>query len=85
MCLVVDNLAMDSLLNPVEGQDPWVWAVDVEYEDSADGEHVDKEYSGYFKVAISSLVTELWPMLAGPGMSGVELYHTADPIWKYAI
>jgi hypothetical protein len=81
--MVVDEAAMRSLLEPVEGQEPWVWAVDVHHEFTENQD--ESEYPGYFKVAISSLVPDLWPMLAGPEMPPQELWPFARPIWKSAV
>lgn len=83
MCLAVESDAMDSLLNPVPDQEPWVYAVDVSF----DFEHLDDvavgEYPGFFPVAISALAPELYPMLAVQ-MSPRELWPMAKPIWKSA-
>jgi hypothetical protein len=83
MCMVVDEAAMRSLLEPVEGQEPWVWAVDVHHEFTENQDQ--SEYPGYFKVAIPSLLPDLWPMLAGPEMPPQELWPFAKPIWKSAV
>lgn len=83
MCLMLDEKAMDSLLEPVEGQDPWLWAVDVDYD--FDGEQTEDGYPGRFKVAIEFMVSELWPMLAGTSLQAEHLWQFANPIFKSAV
>lgn len=83
MCLMLDEEAMASLLEPVEGQEPWVWAVDVNYD--FNGAQTEDGYPGQFKVAIDALISELWPLLAGTGMQPENLWPSANPIWKSAI
>jgi hypothetical protein len=79
MCLILDEEAMSSLLEPVEGQDAWVWAIDVHYD--FDGTNTEEGgYPGRFKVANSALLGELWPMLISLGPE--SLWSFADPIWK---
>jgi hypothetical protein len=79
MCLVLDKEATSSLLEPVEGQNAWVWAVDVYYD--FDGTNAEEDgYLGRFKVAINALIGELWPMLIG--QEPESLWSFADPIWK---
>lgn len=80
-CLAVDHEAMESLLHPKSGEDPWVWAVDTAYDFEApqgDG------YHGHIKVAITSVVTEFYPLIAGSSISGAELWSFAKPVWKHA-
>lgn len=84
MCLAVENDAMDSLLNPVPGQEPWVYAIDTSFDFEHSQDIPVGEYPGFFPVAISSLVPELYPMLAGPQMDPRELWPFAKPIWKSA-
>lgn len=85
MCLAVETDAMDSLLDPVPGQEPWVYAIDTSF----DFEHPDDEnmdgYPGFFKVAIEALVPELYPFIAGAQMDPRELWQPRKPIWKHAI
>lgn len=83
MCLMLDEEAMASLLEPVEGKDPWVWAVDVSYD--FDGAQMEDGYPGRFKVAIDSLISDLWPLLAGSSMQPKSLWQPENSIWKSAI
>ncbi|KAH9206726.1 hypothetical protein DL95DRAFT_347250 [Leptodontidium sp. 2 PMI_412] len=83
MCLMLDEEAMASLLEPVEGKDPWVWAVDVSYD--FDGAQMEDGYPGRFKVAIDSLISDLWPLLAGSSMQPESLWQPENSIWKSAI
>lgn len=84
MCLALDHDAVSSLLEPVQGQAPWVWAVDVHHDFQTPDSAV-QEYPGYFKVAISSLIPDLYPMLAGPHMQPRELWPLAKPISMSAV
>lgn len=90
MVLVADKAAVDSLLFPTPGQEPWVWAVDVDFgfqigDQPPQGEPPTDRYPGYFRVALLAAVTELWPLLKGPGASGRELWNPDIRVWEGVI
>jgi hypothetical protein len=59
---------------------PWVLAVDVEYDDNKDDQ--DENYKGSIKVAVSSLINHLFPVLATDRMAPEELIPAGnDEIW----
>ncbi|KAJ5724338.1 hypothetical protein N7488_002373 [Penicillium malachiteum] len=76
MCLVVDSAVMDSITS----DKPWVYALDLsfDHESSVGGE----EYPGDFRVAVDSVLTELYPMLTA--MTSPELWAGDDRIWESA-
>ena len=80
MCLVVDKTAMESLLNPVAGEEPWVIAMDLSFDYSS--EVPEGEYPGYFRVAVDSVIPEFYPFVSI--MTPPELWASADPIWVSA-
>ncbi|PWY90626.1 hypothetical protein BO94DRAFT_545347 [Aspergillus sclerotioniger CBS 115572] len=80
MCLVVDKNAMESLLNPVAGEDPWVIAMDLSFDHSR--EVPEGEYPGYFRVAVDSVIPEFYPFVSI--MTPPELWASANPIWVSA-
>ena len=61
---------------------PFVMAVDVHY-DSAEKveEDCDEGFEGFFKVAILSLLPELYPALASNGWGPEDLCRHARPIF----
>ena len=61
---------------------PFVLAVDVDH-DPAAAEN-EEGYEGYFKVAISSLRTDLYPPLAATMLAPEELWPFAKPIFEDA-
>ena len=80
MCLLVDKATIASV---TEAQPtPYVHAVDVEYVE--DDESNEEGYQGHFKVAISSLLPDLYPPLGMHSMAPTELWPFADPIFKDA-
>lgn len=80
MCLVVDKASMASV---ADGNAlPFVVAVDVDHDPTA-GES-EEGYEGHFKVAISSLLPDLYPPLASKGLRPDELWPFAKPIFKDA-
>lgn len=82
-CIAVDHDAMNSLIHTKEGEDPWVWAVDTAFDfDAAPAQ--EGEYPGYFKVAVTSVIPEFFPVVAKDTMSGPEVWSFAKPLWKYA-
>lgn len=84
-CLAVDQEAMNSLLHPKADEDPWVWAVDTEYDfEDTEAQNAANAYPGFFKVAVTSVVTQFWPTIAGSEIIGAELQASAQPIWKHA-
>jgi hypothetical protein len=87
MILVVDKAAVDSLLSPTPGQEPWVWAVDVNFDfqigyQPPQGEPPTDRYPGYFRVTPSAAVTELWPLLKGAFVRGKYLWNPDVRIWE---
>jgi hypothetical protein len=80
MCLVVDKASIASVVDnePL----PFVVAVDVDH-DPTDENH-EECCEGHFKVAISSLLPDLYPPLASQGLSPDELWPFAKPIFKDA-
>lgn len=80
MCLIVDKATIASV---VEGQPtPYVLAVDVKH---GEGEENNEEgYEGHFKVAISSLLPDLYPPLGMHSMLPGELWPFANPIFTNA-
>ncbi|KAJ5547460.1 hypothetical protein N7494_005045 [Penicillium frequentans] len=77
MCLVVDLVAMDSITTDM----PWVYALDVSFDHASP--LADGEYPGYFRVAIKSVITELYPMLTA--MMPPELWPPDNRIWESAV
>ncbi|KAF3017888.1 hypothetical protein E8E14_012993 [Neopestalotiopsis sp. 37M] len=59
--------------NTVSG--PWVYAVDVNYQDEEDEEDggEEEDIKGYFKVSVRSLLPDLWPVLAVGALMPDEL------------
>lgn len=85
--LVADKAAVDSFLFPTPGEEPWVWAVDVDYnfqigDQPPQGESPSDRYPGYFRVMTSAAVTELWPLLKGSRISGKELWNPDVRVWE---
>ncbi|EFX01521.1 hypothetical protein CMQ_6463 [Grosmannia clavigera kw1407] len=83
MFLAVDRNAIDSLLSPVTGQEPWVWAVDrtssfeVGQQPPQGDPPLSLEYPGYFRIAISELVPQLWPVcMLLEEMCGTQLWES---------
>lgn len=83
-CLAVDTAAMDSLLHPKAGGDPWVWAVDTNHDFEASPDSKDT-YPGHFKVAITSVMTGFYPTIAGSSVEVEQLWRSAKPVWKSAV
>ena len=80
MCLVVDKATITSV---TEAQPtPYVLAIDVGYIEG-DDESNEEGYEGHFKVAISSLLPDLYPPLMN-SMAPTELWPFANPIFKDA-
>lgn len=88
--LVADDIAVESFLNPSPGQDPWIWAVDVNFAFQIGDQPPRREmstniYPGYFWVALSTVVTELWPLLKRSEASGNELWNPHVSIWESVV
>lgn len=86
MCLMVDSECIASVLDDRSDKDtvpPFVKAVDVTDEPPAEV-HVDPEYEGFFRVAISSTILELYLALRVFGYP-CELAAFANPIWESPI
>lgn len=76
MCLVVDSAAIDSITS----EKPWVYALDLSFDHES--QPADGEYPGYFRLAVDSVITELYPMLTA--MMPSELWPSGDRIWESA-
>ncbi|KAJ5734879.1 uncharacterized protein N7483_000004 [Penicillium malachiteum] len=76
MCLIVDSTAMASITT----DKPWVYALDLSFDHESPPE--DGEYPGYFRVAVDSVITELYPMLTA--MTPLELWPQDNSIWESA-
>lgn len=83
VCLVVTRESLQSLLegstsvayNYANRQAaPFVLALDTESD-------LDEDYSGHFKVAVSALINELFPILATQRLAPPELAPEGDGIW----
>lgn len=77
MCLVVDSAVMDSL----KTDQPWINVLDVSFDH--ENQPARGEYPGYFRVAVRSVITELYPMLAA--MTPPELWPEDNRIWVSAV
>lgn len=84
-CIVVDQAAMESLLAPKEGEEPWVWAVDTDFDFDAASSGAADAYPGYFKVAVATVVTGFYAAIAGSEVEGAELWRSAQPVWKPSV
>ncbi|GAB7347687.1 hypothetical protein MBLNU459_g5251t1 [Dothideomycetes sp. NU459] len=81
--LAVDQEVMRSLIHPKSGEEPWVWAVDTDYEfTETSGRDATDTYPGYFKVALTSVMTEFYAAIASPDVNVAGLWSLAKPIWK---
>ncbi|KAJ5278948.1 hypothetical protein N7478_004320 [Penicillium angulare] len=74
ICLVVDRVAMESMAN----NKPWVYALDLSFDHRI--RVPNGEYSGYFRVAVDSILPELYPMLTA--MSPQQLWPSDNRIWE---
>ncbi|RAK85565.1 hypothetical protein BO79DRAFT_231492 [Aspergillus costaricaensis CBS 115574] len=74
LCLVADTAAVESMNNDL----PWVYALDINFDHSSEVE--EGEYPGYFRVAVVSVIPELYPMLTA--MPPAELWSQGDEIWQ---
>lgn len=78
LCLVADTAAVESM----NGDLPWVYALDMRFDHSSEVE--GGEYLGYFRVAVDSVIPELYPMLS-VGMTPREMWFPGDKVWTSAI
>ncbi|CAD0110492.1 unnamed protein product [Aureobasidium uvarum] len=85
--LVADQTSVNSLLHPTKHVKPWIWAVDLSYDWKIG--HVPPavvistvKYPGFFRVALKAVIPELWPLLMGTGISGLELWGGNDSVWE---
>ena len=76
MCLVVDSAVMDSMAT----EKPGVYALDLAFDHGT--QVADGEYPGYFRVAIDSVIPELYPMLTT--MTPQALWPSYNKIWESA-
>lgn len=94
--LIVDSVAMASLLDPKKGVEPWVWLVE-EADDSAendaddasvnDRDDDDEPFPGHFPVAISSLMPDVLPMIELMGLEELWAccaFNERDSVWTSA-
>ncbi|KAG9563621.1 hypothetical protein KCU71_g6667, partial [Aureobasidium melanogenum] len=85
--LVADEFSITSLLHPTSNVKPWIWAVDLSH-DWVIGDVPPVAvtptdiYPGYFRVALEAVIPELWPLLKGTGISGLELWGGDDSVWE---
>ncbi|KAJ5106521.1 hypothetical protein N7456_003196 [Penicillium angulare] len=77
ICLVVDTLAMESMTS----DKPWVYALDLKFDHRI--QVPVGQYPGYFRVAVDSILTELYPMLTA--MSPRQLWPSDNRIWESAV
>ena len=80
MCLAADKESMMSIANG--DAVPFVVAVDVNHDPT--NALNEEGYEGHFKVAISSVLTDLYPPLAGVLLAPEELWPFAKPIFEDA-
>lgn len=86
LCLAVDDVAMNSLLTRQEGLEPWVWLIDEHFDFSQTDTNDDEEYFGHFPVAITSLIPDLFPLVAASAMPLRNVwaccaFDDAHPVW----
>ena len=67
LCLLADTAAVESMNSDL----PWVYALDMRFDHSSEIE--EGEYPGYFRVAVDSVIPELYPMLSA-GMTPPEIW-----------
>ncbi|KAG9516552.1 hypothetical protein KCV07_g6719, partial [Aureobasidium melanogenum] len=85
--LVADEFSITSLLHPTSDVKPWIWAVDLSH-DWVIGDVPPVAvtptdiYPGYFRVALEAVIPELWPLLKGTRISGLELWRGDDSVWE---
>ncbi|OQD69000.1 hypothetical protein PENPOL_c002G07085 [Penicillium polonicum] len=77
MCLVVDSAVIDSITT----DKPWIYVLDLSFDH--ENQLADGEYPGYFRVAVESVITELYPMLTA--MTPSELWPSDNRIWESAV
>jgi hypothetical protein len=75
MCMMVDQYVIASVLNKKDGEIPYLIGVDVT------NSKEDEGYEGHFKVAIDSVLCEIYPLLSAE-MLPRELWPSANPIWQ---
>jgi hypothetical protein len=74
-----DKTSIASLLHPTPDVKPWIWAADLNH-DWVMGDVPPTAvtptdiYPGYFRVSLEAVIPELWPLLMGTGISGLELW-----------
>jgi hypothetical protein len=87
IALVADKTSVTSLLHPTPNVKPWIWAVDLSHDwvighqPPAIVTQTDT-YPGFFRVALEAAVPELWPLLMGTGLSGLELWNPDGSVWE---
>lgn len=87
MILVADAQAVRSLLQPTPDVEPWIWAVDVDYNWKIEdqplwGSSPVRQYPGYIRVALSVVLSEFWPLLKSPGVVGRHFWTSDHGLWE---
>lgn len=87
MILVADSKAINSLLHKTPDVEPWIWAVDVDFDwkigdQPPQGPPPASRYPGYMRIALSVVVSEYWPLLKGSCFSGRQLWSPDLRLWK---
>lgn len=90
--LVADEISISSLLHPTSDEvKPWIWAVDLSHDwvigdvprmPVAVTTRTTDMYPGYFRVALEAVIPELWPLLKGTWISGLELWGGDNSVWE---
>ncbi|KAJ5531515.1 hypothetical protein N7527_004908 [Penicillium freii] len=75
--LVVDSAVIDSITT----DKPWVYVLELSFDH--ENQLADGEYPGYFRVAVESVITELYLMLTA--MTPSELWPSDNIIWESAV
>jgi hypothetical protein len=75
MCMMVDKDVIASVLDKKDDDIPYLIGVDVTNSERVEG------YEGHFKMAIGSLLCDLYPLLSAEMLPG-ELWPSANPIWQ---
>lgn len=75
MCMMVDKDVIASVLEKKDEEIPYLIGVDVTNSEEVEG------YEGHFKVAVDSILCELYPLLSAE-MLPRELWPSANPIWQ---
>lgn len=80
MCLMVDSASLASINDPTTV--PFLLAVDVHYRPHHRHQEICED--GHFKVAISSLMPDLYPSIASGAFTSARLKSFAKPVFTNA-